>query len=96
VNATEQNINPQMIILARESRGFSQKELADLLGISAGKLCRVEMEDQTLSVDAIERLTEILRYPRSFFYQAGDAYIVSTINFRKRDKVSAKLLSLAL
>jgi Zn-dependent peptidase ImmA (M78 family) len=94
VNATEQNINPQMIILARESRGFSQKELADLLGISAGKLCRVEMEDQTLSVDAIERLTEILRYPRSFFYQAGDAYIVSTINFRKRDKVSAKLLSL--
>jgi Zn-dependent peptidase ImmA (M78 family) len=89
----EQKINPQMIILARESRGFSQKELADLLGISAGKLCRVEQEDQTLNEETLQRLSETLKYPRSFFFQEGEAYIVSTINFRKRDKVSAKLLS---
>jgi Zn-dependent peptidase ImmA (M78 family)/DNA-binding XRE family transcriptional regulator len=89
----EQKINPQMIILARESRGLTQKELADLLEISAGKLCRVEQEDQTFTSEIIERLSEVLKYPESFFYQSGDAYIISTINFRMRDKVSAKLLS---
>ena len=89
----EQKINPQMIILARESRGFTQKELADLLGLSAGKLCRVEQEDQTLSKYTIERLSHVLKYPPSFFCQPGEAYIMSTINFRKRDKVSAKLHS---
>jgi Zn-dependent peptidase ImmA (M78 family)/DNA-binding XRE family transcriptional regulator len=89
----EQKINPQMIILARESRGLSQKELADLMEISAGKLCRVELEDQTLSDDMIEKLCLVLKYPASFFYRPGEAYIVSTINFRKRDKVSTKILS---
>jgi Zn-dependent peptidase ImmA (M78 family)/DNA-binding XRE family transcriptional regulator len=82
-----------MIILARESRGYTQKELADQLGISAGKLCRVELEDQTLSEEVIEKLSEVLKYPQSFFFQKGEGYIMNSINFRQRDKVSAKVLS---
>jgi Zn-dependent peptidase ImmA (M78 family)/DNA-binding XRE family transcriptional regulator len=89
----EEKANPQMIILARESRGLNQKELADALGISTGKLCRVELEDQTLTEDVLAKLSGVLKYPQSFFYQKGEGYIMNTINFRKLDKVSAKVLS---
>lgn len=91
--AIEIKINPQMVTLARESKGLTQKELADLLGISPGKLCRVEQNDQSFSEDIIDKLTKVLKYPRSFFYQEGEAFLPTSINFRKRVKVAQKLLS---
>lgn len=81
-----------MISLARESRGMTQKELANHLSISAGKLCRVEQDDQSFSEEIIERLGDILNYPQSFFYQIGESHIPNAIDFRRRAKVSNKLL----
>lgn len=81
-----------MVTLARESRGLSQKELAKLLGLSAGKLCRVEQDDQSFSELIIERLSDILGYPPSFFYQEGESFVTNAIEFRRRLKVPHKLL----
>jgi Zn-dependent peptidase ImmA (M78 family)/DNA-binding transcriptional regulator YiaG len=90
--ATETKINPQMISLARESRGLTQKELADLMNVSAGKLCRVEQDDQSFSDDMLNKLCEVLKYPHNFFFQEGEGYLTSSINFRKREKVAQKLM----
>jgi Zn-dependent peptidase ImmA (M78 family)/transcriptional regulator with XRE-family HTH domain len=89
---TEARINNDMITLARESRGLTQKELASLLGLSQGKLCRVEQDDQSFSEEIVERLSDILKYPRSFFYREGESFIPSSIDFRRRVKVPNKLL----
>ena len=37
-------INPDMVVVARESRGYTQSELADLLGVSQGKYLRLKVE----------------------------------------------------
>lgn len=89
---TDDKINPQMVVLARESRGISQKELADLLDISAGKVCHVEQDAQTFSDDTFHRLCSVLKYPKSFFYQQTDAYLPTLVNFRKRLVVSQKFI----
>lgn len=88
----EEKINPQMVILARESRGISQRELASMIDISAGKVCQVEQDSQTFSTETLNRLSNALKYPESFFYQKGDAYIPTLVNFRKRLTVAQKLI----
>ncbi|HBF89350.1 MAG TPA: hypothetical protein DDX39_11980 [Bacteroidales bacterium] len=89
---TTEKINPQMVILARESRGISQKELADLLDISAGKVCHVEQDAQTFSDVDFNRLCQVLKYPKSFFYQQTDAFLPTMVNFRKRLVVSQRFI----
>lgn len=81
-----------MIILARESRGLSQKDLADRLNISPGKLSKAESGEQGLSEDQITLLEQVLAYPREFFYQDTDAFLSSNLSFRKRHKVPQKLI----
>lgn len=87
----EEKVNYKMITLARESRGITQAELADKLQISIGKMSKVETADQTLNEEAMEKLCEALKYPKSFFYQQGEALPMS-LNFRKRAVVAQKLL----
>ncbi|MCC7301110.1 MAG: ImmA/IrrE family metallo-endopeptidase [Bacteroidia bacterium] len=86
-------VNPEMIVLARESRGLSQRELADRLGISPALLCQLEQSNRSLSDDMVEKLEKELKYPQGFFGQEGEAYLTSTINFRKRLKVPRNLIS---
>jgi Zn-dependent peptidase ImmA (M78 family)/transcriptional regulator with XRE-family HTH domain len=90
--ASEIRVNPKMIVLARESRGMTQRELADKLGISTSKLCRAEQGDQTLSDEMFDKLCDIIRYPENFFQQEGEAFITSSLNFRRRITVSQQLL----
>lgn len=86
-------INPEMIVLARESRGFTQRDLADKLGISRTLLCQLEQSNRSVQDDVLEKLERILNYPRSFFAQEGEAYRTSTVSFRKRLKVPNTILS---
>ncbi|MGQ0829361.1 MAG: ImmA/IrrE family metallo-endopeptidase [Bacteroidota bacterium] len=88
---TDTKLNPRMITLARESRGLTQKELADMLKISAGKLCKVELDSQSLNEELEAQLSKILSYPPSFFYQEGEVLPMS-LNFRRRVIVAQKLI----
>ena len=36
------NINPEMLVLARESRGVMQSELARMLSVTQGKVSKLE------------------------------------------------------
>jgi len=87
----EQKINPKMLMLARESRGLTQLELADLAGINRSNISRFEQEFTGLKDEVLEKLIKALRFPENFFLQEEE--ILPPALYRRRDKVPAKILS---
>ncbi len=61
--------NPQMLTLARESRGLTQGDLAGLLGVSQGKISKYESGLLSVSPDVLKALSKQLDYPPDFFLQ---------------------------
>jgi Zn-dependent peptidase ImmA (M78 family) len=85
-------INPQMLILARESRGFSQSELSKRLNISQGKLSKAEKGEQTINDAILDQLSNELDYPILFFYQLTPTSPVSHYYYRKKVTISQKVM----
>src|SRR5208282_41000 len=78
---------PELIILARESRGFSQSALAFQIGVSQGTLSKVET-GQSLALDElVQRLSNVLNYPRDFFLQDFPLRNLPVSFYRKRAAV---------
>lgn len=85
--------NPQMLTLARQSRGLSQKELAELLSVSPGWLSKVEAGLKEIPSGQLLRMAEILDYPVSFFQNGQRIYGpgINELFHRRRYKVSTKV-----
>jgi len=62
--------NPEMPTVARESRGLSIAELAELASVSTAMLSRVEGGIRQPSPEALSRIADALGYPESFLRQA--------------------------
>lgn len=88
----QNQFNPEMLILARQSRGYSQSELTQLLSMSPGWLSRIEAGLREITPEWIQRVAEILDYPISFFYRDTQLYGpgVSEMFSRSRSKVPIK------
>ena len=88
-------VNPNMVILGREARGLSQKELADMLGITQGRISKIEMGLLPVPDDLLDTLSRELDYPTHFFFQEGSlaGVGVTEIFHRKRQDVPKKTLS---
>lgn len=87
------DINPRMLILARESRGLSQSELSKRLNISQGKLSKAEKGEQSINDTTLLELAKKLRYPEQFFYQQTPSSPVSHYYYRKRITISKKVMA---
>ncbi len=87
------DINPRMLILARESRGLSQSELSKRLNISQGKLSKAEKGEQSINDTTLIELAKELQYPEQFFYQQTPSSPVSHYYYRKRITVSKKVMA---
>lgn len=87
--------NPEMIVLARLSRGVSQAELATALNVSQGLISKVEHGNQSASEPLLADIARHLRYPISFFFRHERVQGTDSICFhhRKRASMPAKLLS---
>lgn len=87
--------NPQMIILGRESRGISQKELATLLGFSQGKMSKVENGLMGLTQNEIMKISKVLNYPVGFFTRNKKIYGTGLSEYfhRKKQSVPSKKLN---
>src|SRR5688572_18099247 len=85
--------NPRMIILGRESRGYKQIPLAQAIGVSQGLLSKVENGQIEASEDLIQRLSQFLKYPQSFFYQEIDFRNLPVPFFRKRKSLSQSAIA---
>lgn len=83
-----------MLTLARESRGRTQRELAEALGISQGQLSKIEAGVLMPSTAVLRKCATVLSYPELFFVQGDAVYGPGTSEFfhRKRRAVSSRVL----
>ena len=90
----ELKVNPQMVTLARESRGLSQVELAERSGLSQATISKVEGGIIDASEDVAIKLASAVDYPHSFLTQREELYGIDTsvLYHRKRESLPAKLL----
>lgn len=88
-----QKINHCMITLARESRGWTQKELAEKIdGLNQGNLSKIERGLLSATDENLESIASMLNYPINFFYQKEVQTPASAFYYRKRSSVSKKAL----
>lgn len=82
-------INPWMIVLARESQGMSQRVLANALGIAQGTLSKIENGALVPADDLMEALERKLPFRASFYTQPFSPMNLPTSFYRKRVRVGA-------
>lgn len=89
---TSKTINVAMIILARESRGWSQAELAEKISLSPANLSKIERAEIGIQDDTVFRIADATGYPFQFFTQLGDI-LPPNLNYRKRVNVAQKIIT---
>jgi Zn-dependent peptidase ImmA (M78 family)/DNA-binding XRE family transcriptional regulator len=85
-------VNPNMIILARESRGWNQAELAEKIGMSPTNLSKIERNDIGIQKEVLETIADQTSFPIQFFYQPG-TILPENLSYRKRETVAQKLIT---
>lgn len=63
------SVNYELIILARETMGFTQADLAKHLFIEQSTISKIEHGLLPPSSEIVSKIADILEYPESFFYQ---------------------------
>lgn len=84
--------NHHMLTLARDSRGVTQADLADKIGMGQGTLSKYETGVLEAPDEFADDAGVALNYPARFFFQQGRPYGFPPFHFRKRKKLSAKAL----
>jgi Zn-dependent peptidase ImmA (M78 family)/DNA-binding XRE family transcriptional regulator len=85
-------VNPNMIVLARETRGLTQQDLADKLNLPRANVSRLENGDTIVQKETLLAISVATKYPPQFFSQYGEFTPVN-LAYRKREKVHLKLLT---
>ncbi len=80
----------QRIIIARESRELTQKDLASATGISQSQISKFEQDSRELTEIDLEKISKVLNYPVSFFDKKIDTHNVH-LDFRKGKLPSGKV-----
>ncbi len=85
-------INPAMIALARESRGWTQQNLADATGLSQAKICKYESGLQEVLPDDASLMADALNYDYSLLRQQDPVYSIESaaVFHRKRSKITVR------
>lgn len=87
-------VNPEMLTLARESRGTTQGELAKAVGVSQSNISKYESGMLVISETELALIAKELGYPESFFYQTEGIRSVGSSCFyhRKRQTMPVREL----
>ncbi len=81
------NINPRMLTLAREARGLSQSQFADLIGITQGKVSKYENGLIAVSDEDLRAIADKLDFVPDFFVQTDQVHGPgSTFLYNRRRK----------
>lgn len=84
-------VEPQRIVLARESRGMLQSELAEAIDIPQAKLSKMESGLLEVSDSQLERLSKTLCYPKNFFYEFIEIYPLGLNYYRKNKGIPSRV-----
>lgn len=85
--------NHHMMTLARDARGLTQAELADRLHAGQGTLSKYETGLNEPPEEFVSDLASVLGFEPSFFYEPGRPYGLPPFHYRRRKKLSAKVLA---
>lgn len=88
------SLNPGMLVLARESRGYTQTELATRVDVSPGYVSKVEKGIVLPSDRHVAALADALEYPRAFLTQEARVmgFDSPCLYHRKRKTLPVKTL----
>ena len=84
--------NPDMVILAREYRGLTQKELADTAEIKQPQVAMIEGGLKgAASAETMASISKALNFPLGFFYQSEPrlSFGSSSVYYRKMSNLTA-------
>jgi Zn-dependent peptidase ImmA (M78 family)/DNA-binding XRE family transcriptional regulator len=86
--------NPEMFVLARESRRYTQVELARLIGVEQGTISKLESGLIITPDELLNKVAEVLKYPVDFFFQNEKVYGFGSSVFyhRKRQGLPVRQL----
>jgi Zn-dependent peptidase ImmA (M78 family)/transcriptional regulator with XRE-family HTH domain len=68
--------NAEILKLAREARYITQEELAIMLGVEQGTLSKIEKDILTIDDKLVQKISKVLEFPSSFFYQDRKVMLV--------------------
>ena len=86
-----ENINPSMIALARESRGWTQRDLATAIRAAQGTVAKYELGAIPVPDYHVDALCRSLNYDRALFEQPGLLVgLGGDFLYRKRAKLAMK------
>ena len=91
----DSQLNPKMLVLAREYSGLTQTDLAKKLGVSQGTVSKIEEGLRDASDEMIDSLSKIFERPRSFFTQNLNYPLTLEGHFRKKSSLTKKVLRVA-
>ena len=87
-------INHRNLLLARESRGVTQKVMAEAIeGLNQGNLSKMEKGFLPISADMVDKVARYLDYPVSFFYKESQNRKLNSFFYRKRVTLPNKELT---
>jgi len=92
INATSVPINLEMLVLAREAKGYTQKDLASYLGCNQSRLSKIESGELMPQEDDIQKFVRVLEQGREFFYQQDASTPASVSFYRKTQTLPLKML----
>ena len=86
--------NPEMLQLARQSRGYTQRQLANLADVAGSSLSRYEAGTLPVPPENLSRLAGALDYPEAFFTRKSTLLGVTggAVFHRKQQSLGAKTL----
>jgi Zn-dependent peptidase ImmA (M78 family)/transcriptional regulator with XRE-family HTH domain len=88
-----ERFNHHMMTLARDARGLTQAELAEALRVGQGTLSKYETGFSEPPKEFVDDLSGVLKFPSAFFYEVGRPYGLPPFHYRKRKKLSKKVLA---
>ena len=81
-----------MLTLAREAKGYTQKDMADQIGCNQSRLSRIEAGELMPQESDIQNLVRVLGQRRDFFFQQGETMPASVSFYRKTQTLPLKML----
>jgi Zn-dependent peptidase ImmA (M78 family)/transcriptional regulator with XRE-family HTH domain len=90
--ASSLQINVGMLTLAREAKGYTQKDLAAQIGCNQSRLSRIEAGELMPQESDIQNLVRVLGQNRDFFFQQGETTPASVSFYRKTQTLPLKKL----
>lgn len=84
------SFNPEMMIVARESRKLTQTALAESMGVTQSKISKLELGSLEPKPEDVVKLAKLLDYPPDFFAQSDRLFgLTGHVLYRKKASLAS-------